>query len=94
VHVLHERRQCSLHALCMLSIYPTCVPTRYLLTPRGQGRKGSGFLAGYSGGMVLGSLGCKYRYWGFVLQVDTFTGERYSPCQIKRHKIKGASTCP
>ena len=41
VHVLYGPRQCSLYALCMLSVYPTCVPTGCLLTPVGKGRKGS-----------------------------------------------------
>jgi hypothetical protein len=34
------------------------------------------------------------QFGGFVLQVDTFTAERYSPHQIKRHNVKVQAPAP
>ena len=56
VHVLHRPRQCSLYALCMLSVHPTCVPTGCLLTPVGKAEKAA-YLPGFNGGTWFGSQG-------------------------------------
>jgi hypothetical protein len=57
VHVLHGPRQCSLYALCMLSVYPTCVPTRYLLTLAGKKAGKAAYLLVSMVGHGFGSQG-------------------------------------